>query len=141
MSSGIHYERRVAFSDTDAMGVVHHANYLRYCEEARVAWMRLRDLGAANYPRADRVLAVTHFRVWHYRPARFDDLLRIDLQVRREGVKIRFQYSLYIGDVCIAQAETLHVTVDSALRPMRIEKTMLQQLEAEAWTETWLSNS
>ena len=30
---------RVPFFETDAMGIVHHANYVRYLELARVAWM------------------------------------------------------------------------------------------------------
>lgn len=135
------YERRVAFSDTDAMGVVHHANYLRFCEEARVAWMRANDLGATHYPITDKVLAVLHYQVWHKKPAFFDDPLRVALQVRREGVRIQFQYSIFKGADLIAQAETLHIPVDHELRPVRPGPELLKQLEKEPWTETWLLNS
>ena len=31
---------RVRYCETDAMGIVHHAAYLPYLEEARVAWLR-----------------------------------------------------------------------------------------------------
>ena len=34
------YKRRVKFYETDGMRVVHHANYLRYFEEARVEYLR-----------------------------------------------------------------------------------------------------
>lgn len=34
------YKRRVKFYETDGMQVVHHANYLRYFEEARVEYLR-----------------------------------------------------------------------------------------------------
>ncbi|MGZ3723645.1 MAG: acyl-CoA thioesterase [Bdellovibrionales bacterium] len=135
------YERRVAFSDTDAMGVVHHANYLRYCEEARVAWMRARDLTATHYPRTDVVLAVLGYQVWHMKPATFEDALTIRLQVGRKGVKVRFQYSIYKGEDLIAQAETLHIPVDGELRPIRPDPAFVKQLEKESWTETWLLNS
>jgi len=135
------YERRVAFSDTDAMGVVHHANYLRFCEEARVAWMRERGLAPTHYPQTDKVLAVLHYQVWHMKPATFDDLLKVSLQVAHKGVRVRFQYSIYKGDSLIAQAETLHIAVDKDLRPCRLEATFTQQLEKEPWTETWLLNS
>ena len=136
-----HYDRRVAFSDTDAMGVTHHANYLRYCEEARVAWMRARDLAATHYPHADRVLALLHYQVWHKKPCTFDDSLRIYLQVRRKGVRIYFQYAMYKDDVRICEAETLHIPVDGKLQPQRPSEELIKILEKEKWTETWLSNS
>lgn len=140
------YERRVAFSDTDAMGVVHHANYLRFCEEARVAWMRERGLGHTHYPKSDRVLAVLNYQVWHYKPCTFDDLLRVYLQVGRVGLRIRFQYRIYkmdeaSGEIFIAEAETLHIPVDAELRPVRPSPQLIEQVEKESWTETWLSNS
>jgi len=134
------YTRRVAFSDTDAMGVTHHANYLRYCEEARVAWMRAKDLGSTHYPKADRVLALIHYQVWHMKPCTFDDELTIYLQVRRQGLKILFQYAMYKDGVRICEAETLHIPVDGELRPMRPAEEFNKVLETEKWTETWLSN-
>lgn len=134
------YERRVAFSDTDAMGVVHHANYLRFCEEARVAWMRSRGLSDTHYPQSDTVLAVLHYRVWHLRPAIFEDLLQIRVQARRDGLKIQFQYAIYKGDKRIAEAETVHIPVDRDLRPVRPHVRFKQVLEKEPWIETWLSS-
>jgi len=134
------YSRRVAFSDTDAMGVTHHANYLRFCEEARVAWMRERGLTAMHYPHCELVLALVHYQVWHLRTSTFEDLLKIQLQVRREGLKIRFQYAIYKEEVKIAEAETLHVTMNLQLAATRPHKDLLTVLENELWTETWLSN-
>lgn len=134
------YERRVSFSDTDAMGVVHHANYLRFCEEARVAWMRARGLSDTHYPHTDKILAVLSYRVWHLRPATFEDLLEIRLQVRRDGLKIQFQYAIYKGDQRIAEAETVLIPIDRDLRPVRPNARLTQTLEKEPWTETWLSN-
>lgn len=135
------YERRVGFADTDAMGVVHHANYLHYMEEARVAWMRARDLGHTHYPHCDRVLALMHYQVWHLKPLMFDDVVRVELQVRRQGLKLHFQYAIYRGEVRVAEAETLHIPVDKDLKPVRPSGELLSQMEKEPWIETWLSNS
>jgi acyl-CoA thioester hydrolase len=134
------YERRVAFSDTDAMGVVHHANYLRFCEEARVAWMRARGLSETHYPHTEKVLAVLNYRVWHLHPATFEDVLRIRVQVRRDRLKIQFQYAIYKDDERIAEAETVHVPLDGDLRPVRPDPRLIHVLENEAWIETWLSS-
>ncbi len=155
IEGAFHYNRRVAFSDTDAMGIVHHANYLHFCEEARVAWMRDKGLSATHYPISDHVLAVLHYQVWHLKTATFDDVIKIFLQVRRRGLKIHMQYAIYKlgsdklegdkleGDklVRIAEAETLHIPVDKNLKPVRPHQALLKQLEKETWTETWLSNS
>jgi acyl-CoA thioester hydrolase len=143
MIPDFHYERRVAFADTDAMGVMHHANYLRYCEEARVAWMRLRGLQATHYPLSDKVLAVLHYQMWRLKPTFFDDLLNVRLQVGRVGMKIRFHYAIEKNGERVAEAETLHIPVDAELRPIRPDKEMLDQVERESgsWTETWRLNS
>jgi acyl-CoA thioester hydrolase len=140
------HQRRAAFSDTDAMGVVHHANYLRFCEEARVAWMRAMGLAHDHYPQNDKVLAVLHYQVWHLKPCVFDDLIKIYLQVQRKGLKIHFQYAIHKSvkggdDVRVAEAETLHIPVDKDLKPARPSQILLTHLEKESWTETWLSNS
>lgn len=141
MNSTFIFERRVGFVETDAMGVVHHANYLHFLEEARVAWMRKSGLGHTHYPHSDRVLALLHYQVWHLKPAYFDDLVRVELQVQRVGLKIHFQYAIYKGDQRIAEAETLHIPVDKDLKPVRLSRELLTHLEKESWTETWLSNS
>jgi len=141
VSENFNYERRVAFSDTDAMGVTHHANYLRFLEEARVAWMRTRGLSHTHFPANDRVLALLRFQVWHLRPSRFEDVLTIRLQVRHEGLRIHFQYVINKGDELIAEAETVHVPVDGKLKPTRLEPALLAALEKEKWIATWLSNS
>ncbi len=141
LSKQFFYERYVAFSDTDAMGVVHHANYLRFCEEARVAWMRATNLTKIHYPVSENVLAVLHHQVWHLKPARFEDLVRVELQVRSQRLKIQFQYVMFIGTERIAEAETLHIPLNKNLRPVRHAPELLNQMEKESWTETWLSNS
>lgn len=136
-----HYTRRVAFADTDAMGVTHHANYLRFAEEARVAWMRARDLSQTHYPHTDRVLALLSYQVWHFATSTFDDPIRIELQVERKGMRIRFQYKMFKDQTLVAEAETLHTPIDRNLKPVRPEAPLIATLKRELWIETWLSNS
>ena len=129
----------MAFVDTDAMGVTHHANYLRYCEEARVAWMRARDLNHTHYPRTDRVLALLHYEVWHLLPSTFDDLLEVGLQVRREGLRVHYQYVLLKQGQRVCEATTLHIPINRDLKPARPDPRLLEVLAQERWTENWLS--
>lgn len=133
-------ERRVTFRDTNALGVAHHTSYLLYCEQARVSWLHHQGLAHIHYPHTEHVLALLRYQLWYFGSARLDDVVRIALQLRRQGLKIHFQYAIYKDEVRIAQAETLHFPVDRELRPVRPQAELLNRLENEAWTETWLSN-
>ncbi len=81
---------RVYFEDTDAGGIVYHANYLRFMERARSDW--LRSLGVAHTDLAESdqiVLVVRDARLEFLVPARLDDELEIDvrlLEVRRASI-------------------------------------------------------
>lgn len=140
-ASSFTFKRRVAFADTDAMGVVHHMNYLRYFEEARVAWLRELRLDHEHYPKAPLCLAVLETVCRHRAPARFEDELLVHMQVRRERLKIVIQYAIVRADQpddAIALGQTKLVGVDKELRPVRMPDAFAAQLEKEKWTETWL---
>lgn len=134
------YRKTVQFYDTDVMGVVHHANYLRYFEEARVDWLRQKGLEDTHFPKCDRLLAVTSSRVIHDSPCRFGDHLEISLQVRSQRLKIEFQYVIYnaASKDLVARGSTTHVLVDGDLKPRRPDRRFLEVLENQKWIETLL---
>lgn len=82
MPSTFRLTRRVAFSETDAAGIVHFAQFFRYMEDAEHAM--LRDLGlsvhrevgddVAGFP---RVSASCDYR----KPLRFEDVFTVDVHV------------------------------------------------------------
>lgn len=112
---------RARFAETDAMGVVHHAAYLPYLEEARVEYLR-----AVGHPyhavRADGIdFAVLEAFVRYLRPVRFDDA--VDVHVRLGALtRASFQiaYLLRVGDEVRATGVTVHGCVDPAGRPVRM---------------------
>jgi acyl-CoA thioester hydrolase len=148
MSSNEFYSsHRVQFYETDMMGIVHHTNYLRFMEEARVAWAHFQGLLDYQAPESAARFAVLETRVKHLKPALFGDELRIFVEARRLGLaRIEFQYQIFrvdaqgnIGDsICLGR--TLHVSLDEDLKPRRISTDMKTVLEKQRWTETWLSN-
>lgn len=134
------YRRRVAFADTDAMGVVHHVNYIRYFEEARVAWMRDQGLSQFHYPQADLCLAVLESGCTHWRGLRFDEEFLVFVQVRTERLKIHMQYAIVSTDNLdrpVAAGFTRLVPVNSRLQPVRPPPALKSALEKGPWTETW----
>jgi len=132
------YQHRVQFYETDEMGIVHHSNYLRFCEEARVAWAHNRGLLDYQKKGSASMFAVYETRVRHLKPAFFGDEIEIQLEVRSEGVRIHIQYRLNARGQTLAVAETTHVSLGPDLKLMRLSDAMKEILEKEQWTETWL---
>ena len=80
------FQLRVYWEDTDAGGVVFYANYLKFFERARTEW--LRSLGHQQEKmRAETgvVFIVTDTTVRYLRPARLDDLITVDVDVKHAG--------------------------------------------------------
>ena len=65
------------FYETDAMGVVHHANFVKYLELARIAWLDEHEQPYRVYIEADRQLATIRVELDYQRAARFDDRVEI----------------------------------------------------------------
>ena len=127
--------------ETDLMGIVHHSNYLRFCEEARVDWCKKRGL-LLNDPKGFREavfsLSVFETRVKHLKPLRYADTLKIHLQARASGARMIFQYKLWANDVIVSLAESVHCNIDLNFRAKRLSNELLKLVENEVWTETWL---
>ena len=68
---------RVPFYETDAMGIVHHSNTVRYMEIARVAWLEEHDQPYTVYIESGHHFATTRVEVDYLRPVRFDDVVDV----------------------------------------------------------------
>lgn len=123
------------------MGVVHHANYLRFFEEARVDWLRRHGLEQWHGPQADCLLAVVHSQVGYKRSLAFGDAFEVRLQLKRLGrLKLHFQYKICLieGQAVVATGETQHVCLNNQLEVRRLPQAIIDQVEKEQWIETWL---
>lgn len=88
---------RVYYEDTDAGGVVYHAQYLKFLERARTEWLRAAGLEQDRL--ADEhgiVFAVTRADVRFAAPARFNDALAVTVKpLSHERVRIVFEQGVY----------------------------------------------
>jgi acyl-CoA thioester hydrolase len=88
MNSGHELNLRVYWEDTDASGVVYHANYLKWAERGRSEW--LRALGGEQQRWIDEggiAFTVAELTVRYRRPARLDDAVQVitDLASQRRA--------------------------------------------------------
>ena len=76
---------RIYYEDTDAGGVVYHANYLGFFERARTEYLRSRGLSVRQLHEEGYIFPVVRVEIDFKTPAVLDDLLQIDTEVLEVG--------------------------------------------------------
>jgi acyl-CoA thioester hydrolase len=127
---------RVRYAETDQMGVVYYANYFVWCEIGRVEFFR--QLGY-DYKQMeiddDCHLPVVEATCRYRSPARYDDEVVIETRVTalRSHV-IKFGYRLMRvaqdGNQLLAEAETVHVSVDRQMQKKTLPEKYLNAIRA-----------
>ncbi|MCE2806185.1 MAG: acyl-CoA thioesterase [Gemmataceae bacterium] len=109
---------RVRYFETDAMGVVHHAFYLTYFEEARVE--ALRRLGASYKTMEEEgfFLVITRVELNYKRPAYFEDQLSVRMRIERmTTVRIDHAYQIMRNGEVLVEGKTTLACVDRDGKP------------------------
>ena len=121
---------RVIYGDTDQMGMVYYANYLRYFEIARNEYLRA---AGATYRKFEEthglMLPVVEAQVSYHRSARYDDELVIWAAVHARGAaSVRFEYEIHRAPTNDADApgeklvsgRTIHACITREGRVVRL---------------------
>jgi acyl-CoA thioester hydrolase len=96
---------RVRYSETDAMGLLHHSNYLSYFEVGRTELYRQQGGCYRTMEENGLFLVVAKAEIKYLRPARFDDLLTLRTTVAKVGpAKLVHDYELFRDGECLTQA-------------------------------------
>ena len=123
---------RIYYEDTDAGGVVYHANYLRYMERGRTEALRSLGFEQRNLKEEDdMVFALTRTDIRYRRPAMLDDLLTIKSElIVAKGAKMVFEQRIYRGDTLLVDADITLACISTAGRPKRIPPQILARILA-----------
>jgi acyl-CoA thioester hydrolase len=98
---------RVRYAETDRMGLLHHANYLVYFEQARTELLRGQGLSYKDLEDQGFLLVLTKVEVRYRQPARYDDLLTIRTTVTRTTpVRIEHKYEVFRDGQLLAEGAT-----------------------------------
>ena len=110
--------QRVIFGDTDQMGVVYYANYLRYFEAARAEYWRGTGRSYRDVEAAGVALPVVEAHCRYRSPARYEDLLAIEIEVTElRGASMTFSYAIRRDDALVAEGWTRHAVIGPTGRP------------------------
>ena len=125
---------RVYYEDTDAGGVVYHANYLRFLERARSE--RLRSLGFEldALQRDHGILFAVRSAALDFRkPARFNDALWVTAELEEvRFTSLYFSQAVIRGEdeiLCTAQVRVVCIA-DGVFRPTALPEFLLRKLKA-----------
>lgn len=121
----------VSFYETDAMGIVHHANYVRFLEDARVQFLADHDRPYTAYMAEGLHMPVTHVEVSYLRSCRFADAIDISCWVAwARHASVGFAYRLEVAGKLSAYGASHHALIDAEGRPQRLPESLKRKLAA-----------
>lgn len=119
------YERSINYYETDAMGIVHHSNYIRFLEEARCFFLDKIGIPYKKIEDEGLMIPVLEVNCKYKHPARYADTIVIDVKMcELKGVRMIIDYTITnknTGDL-ILEAQTKHCFTDSNLKPIILKK-------------------
>ncbi len=113
---------RVIYGDTDTMGVVYHANYLRWFEMGRTELFRHMGLPYREIESRGLMLPVAEAHCKYVTPARYDDLIVIHTRLNtafRAGMQFDYTITGPDGTVIHTTGYTRHAFVNLAGKVVR----------------------
>ena len=123
---------RVYWEDTDAGGVVYHAQYLAFMERARTEWLRARGKGQQLLRgEHDLVFAVRAMRIDFRQPARLDDKLDVSVSLRQgRRASLVFAQAIHCDGRLLVDAEVRVAALNASdFRPRALPDTLYDELK------------
>ena len=116
---------RVRYQETDAMGVLHHANYFTYFEMGRTELLRANGAEYRQIEQDGMFMVIVRIGCTYKRPARYDDVLMLRTRTSRvSAAKIEHEYELLRGDELLAEGHSTLACVDREGRVQRVPDWM-----------------
>jgi acyl-CoA thioester hydrolase len=126
-------QHRVGFYETDAMGIVHHSNYLRFFENARVSWLETHDKSYTEWIEMGLHFAVTHAQLDYRQSARFDDILEVTTWLEWvRGASLAMAYTIVCDAILLVTGRTEHASINGDGRVRRIPRADRDRLGGAA---------
>ena len=120
------YQHKVQYYETDKMGITHHANYIRWMEEARIDFLDQLGFPYSAMEAAGIASPVTKVSCAYKRPTTFGDTVTVRVGVEAfSGAALTICYEMRNGQgeiVCTAHSE--HVFLDQAQHIVRMKWQM-----------------
>jgi acyl-CoA thioester hydrolase len=127
MSSRFSEKFRVYYEDTDAGGIVYHANYLAFFERARTDFLRDLNIHQSDLVKNEKVIfVVRRCEIDYLSPARLDDLIEVSAEVTKiSATSLIMHQEMKKDDKLLAAMDVVIVCIDSEnFRPKKIPENV-----------------
>ncbi len=127
------FERTALYYETDQMAIVHHSNYIRWFEEARIAFMKDKGYPYSRMEQMGVMIPVVGVDCKYLKPVKFEQTMLIYLKITEfNGIRLEIEY-----EVCDKETGVVHITGHSkhcfvkadTFRPVRLKKDYPEMAE------------
>lgn len=120
---------RIYYEDTDMAGIVYYANYLKFIERGRSAWVREIGIDQKEMKDEGLVFVVRRVEADYLGSAVLDDELTVETEVRAvTGVRLTMDQRVTRGEEVLFQAVVTVVCVNEAGQPVRLPANIRQMI-------------
>jgi acyl-CoA thioester hydrolase len=120
-------ELRVRYDEVDAMGFVHHSNYLRYFEVGRTELLRASGGCYRDMEDAGQLVVVVHVDCRYIKPARYDDVIKVRTRIEKVTAgRIVHAYEITCNDEKLVTALVTLVVIDLKGNLQRVPEELLE---------------
>ena len=123
---------RVYFEDTDAGGIVYHAQYLHFLERARTEWLRNLGFNQSDLQKQDIIFVVRDMNIKWINPAKLDDELIVDVTIEKtKNASLIMQQTIFCGEIKKLSAQVTIACLNSkTMKPVAIPANIKQPVSA-----------
>ncbi len=125
MEKTVTYERKPFYYETDRMNVIHHSNYIRWFEEARIHFMSQIGYSYDRMESEGVMMPVLSAECQYKNSVKFGDTILIQTAITElTPIKMCIQYVVTekeTGKLC-AKGATSHCFTDNSMKPIRVNK-------------------
>ena len=126
--------RKAKYYETDQMGIIHHSNYIRWMEEARIDMLDQLGYPYRRFEEMGYMSPVLRAECEYRKSVKFDDEVKIAVSLQEFGrVKFTLRYDIYnmsAGGELSACGSTTHCFLKKNGRPVLIDKEMPEFTES-----------
>ena len=122
------YMLKARYYESDQMGFIHHSNYIRWMEEARIDMLEQMGYPYRKFEEMGYISPVLHAECEYKKSVKFDDVVKITVSLQEFGkLKFTLKYDIYNmseGGVLSACGMTRHCFLNKDGRPVMMNKEM-----------------
>jgi acyl-CoA thioester hydrolase, YbgC/YbaW family len=121
----IPYRHSAQYYETDRMGIIHHSNFIRWMEEARIDFLRQQGVRYSDLESGGLVSPIFEVKCQYRRMVQFEDTVAVEVSIAKyTGVKLILSYCMTnetTGEIC-AEGETTSCFMNSEGRLISLKK-------------------